>query len=238
MGIKHYSDLIEAQSHLKKHARITEVIQSELKRLDFFHAQVAQRTARQAELERMRDEGRKEAQLFEKELAQLDQRLNQARLAETGATTNQALEAAQKQQATFTLERDQLENRLFSLLESEEEYNRELEEIQGFLSGADQTLKEIKTEVDTTTAPLEKEQLLLNERIDNLLSLCPKDLVIVFQAARKKHPTTPLTTIEQRRCSHCKMQLESSICESLERGDQYLDCPSCQRLLLPPSVRS
>lgn len=238
MAKKHFLDLIEAQSHLKAKMNLQKQIEQESARVSSLDQQILKKKERLAELEAHQSLVKTTIQEMERELSLKDGQRVQAEQARESASNQNALDSALKQFDVLTGHIDQLQDELFKRLEEEEAVQKEAEVLSSFLKGVEETKKDIQSDVSRACDPLISEMAKLDERVEALLGIVHPELKAVFLNAAKKHPSSPLTYIDSRRCAQCKWQAESTLAESLERGDHYYQCDGCARLFLPPSIHS
>jgi len=234
-----FQNLIEAQSHLKQIGQLKALIDSELarvKQLEQLHLQKldlkAQTQARMAEYKSRLLSG-------EKRISDIDRQLKQSQGALAHSTTQQSSESAQRQIDLCEKELEFIQDELFVVIEQESEDQQILDEIQGFLNGFNATFEEISTEANSVSRTLGNEIEGYQERVNNLLSLCPQELIDIFNHSRKKHLFDPLADLQSNHtCSHCHCQMERNLMQNLERLDTFRQCEGCHRVLIPRAARS
>ena len=156
-----------------------------------------------------------------------------------------ALSATQKEQNAFEnqigLLKDEiknLENLYFEKLDLSEQLLHDIDSLQTFYQGSESTLKDIKVEVASLVS---REALIIQNRqvrIDALLDMCQlsvKNLYLELQA--KFQPKSPISSLLDKKCSGCHMQLDSQMRSSLEEGRSLELCPTCSRLIIPETAK-
>jgi predicted nucleic acid-binding Zn-ribbon protein len=234
-----FQNLIEAQSHLKQIGQLSSKIESELTRVRQLEQLQQQKLSLKEEAQARMHDHKSRLHAGEKKLSDIDRQLKQSQSALKQATTQQASESAQRQIDLCETDLESIQDELFTVMEQELADQEILTEIQGFLDGFKTTYEEISTEANAIAKKLGDEIEDYQERVNNLLSLCPQELIDIFNHARKKHATDPLAYLQDNRtCSHCSCLTESTLMQNLERLDTFRQCEGCYRVLIPRAARS
>jgi predicted nucleic acid-binding Zn-ribbon protein len=127
-----------------------------------------------------------------------------------------------------------LEDDLFAILEKIESHQESIQEKKTFLAGIENTIQEIKSEVEAEI----KEHSKAIEQLELRLKLIKAELPSHFKDAlertlKKNLALGPFTRVDQGSCYFCRYKI-SRIDESeidMQRALKF--CPQCSRLFLP-----
>jgi predicted nucleic acid-binding Zn-ribbon protein len=180
-----FQNLIEAQSHLKQIGQLKALIESELARVRQLEHLKLQKLDLLAQTQARMDEYKSRLLSGEKKLSDIDRQLKQSQGALAQSTTQQSSESAQRQIDLCEKELEIVQDELFVIMEQESTDQDRLDEIQGFLDGFQTTYDEISNEANSVASNLGKEIEGYEERVNNLLSLCPQELIDIFNHSRK-----------------------------------------------------
>ncbi len=160
-------------------------------------------------------------------------------------TSQLALSVTEKEQKAFEgqillvkEEKEKIEERYFIGLEKSEELTDETQDLESFLQGSAETLKNILLEVQKNIQ--DEEGIISNRklRIESLLNLCqPSFKNMYLQTEMRFKNKSPVSFLIDKKCSECHMQADSMLKSSLEEGRSLEFCPSCGRLLIPETAK-
>lgn len=226
--------LVEIQSLKKQESHFQEAIESEHERIS---ALEKRQSFAQNEIERLTKEIA-DLKIKAKEL-ELDSLLSEQQKlkAKEALVTNEKEALALEKTLKENIEKAQnLEAEIFTALELEEKYSDEIKDLRSFLNGLQSTIKEISEEVKTSTTEQLQDLKSVQSRIQSLLGLCHKDILVLFERAQKKHPKSPLSYINGSSCKECRMVLNSVLKSQVENISAIEICPYCERILLPTTL--
>ena len=127
-----------------------------------------------------------------------------------------------------------LEDDLFAILEKIESQQVSMQENKTFLSGIENTIQEIKSEVEAEIKEHSKQIEQLELRLKLLKEDLPPDFKDALERTLKKNLALgPFTRVDQGSCYFCRYKI-SRIDESeidMQRALKF--CPQCSRLFLP-----
>ncbi len=72
----------------------------------------------------------------------------------------------------------------------------------------------------------------LESSIDSLLGKLPPDTADFFRELQKRTPPA-IAPVVNETCYGCGINLPTSLCAELQRGEQIINCPNCARYLYP-----
>jgi predicted nucleic acid-binding Zn-ribbon protein len=127
-----------------------------------------------------------------------------------------------------------LEDDLFAILEKIESHQVSMQENKTFLSGIENTIQEIKSEVEAEIKEHSKAIEQLELRLKLIKDELPPDFKEALERTLKKNLALgPFTRVDQGSCYFCRYKI-SRIDESeidMQRALKF--CPQCSRLFLP-----
>ena len=127
-----------------------------------------------------------------------------------------------------------LEDDLFAILEKIESHQESIQEKKTFLAGIENTIQEIKSEVEAEIKEHSKAIEQLELRLKLIKDELPSDFKDALERTLKKNLALgPFTRVDQGSCYFCRYKI-SRIDESeidMQRALKF--CPQCSRLFLP-----
>ncbi len=228
-----YQCLVELQSldtQIKKHLDLCE---EEKRRLAHVDKLRKREEARLDEAKTLDQQLHLREREIESKLHEIGKVLEQNQSHQLAAKSESQVAALESEQSRFSAQRDELEEEEFSILEQREVLEKTIAECQTFINGSNETLSEVKAEVDEICA---KEQGQINNlelRRTSLLEEIPKDFRQVFEGVLKAHRfQSPLSFIMDRKCGKCHFSLDSMLASDVFTGSSPALCPGCKRLLI------
>lgn len=232
--IDHYNALVEIQGLDTRIASHLKIIEQETARLSFIKTQKNQKIDSLAlsknEFKKLSEElGRLEAQLAHK-TSQLEKVNNHF----TSLHDEKQLSLYEKEKAQVLLEKNQLEDTILEKYEQYDQLDTDIKETESFLTGVEQSIKEVQDEIALIQQKEEKEIKNYEERIDSLMHDIPSELLSLFQKTREKYRFKGLLTrVENNKCSRCRYTLDNQTALAIDKMTSVELCPSCQRLFIP-----
>lgn len=148
--------------------------------------------------------------------------------------TEQALKATEAEIEKSQQEKERLEEDLLLQMTEQDNLEEEKKELTTFFTGIIKSQKEIADEVEKNVSSLEKQISQYDERITNLKTLLPSQLLQQFELLNKKYRFKyPISFIDENSCFQCKMSVSTSIKDQIEKTLKPANCPGCKRLLIP-----
>ena len=233
--------------------RIFKEIESLLKRIKQIQAEIDQENtrvthldekiqAKQDELKQLQSENealiKLEATLTTQE-SQLSQKLakyeNDLKMASDQNTANKLTEQVNLYKQELNLTQEQA----FAHLSRQEEIAHESSELSTFITGASETLLEIKQEVQEFTHKSQIDMQNLKQRIELLRSEFSSDATTVWEKLKKRghiERADFLARIDGANCDRCHCNLIRTDIDDVEVHKRIKYCNTCYRLLLPHSA--
>ncbi len=234
MKLSDYSNLKEVHSldnmiklHLDK-------ISEEEHRIVFLTKKRKQKDQELQELLHKKSHLESEISKFEVKLFDLEKRLSTSLEHLSMAQTQKEANALQKEIDTLTPEVDQIQELSLDILESIEDLDKEIIQINGFMAGSLETLEEVKTEVELVRKQEEIPIGQYEERIKLLLEDSPSALVDAFTKVRNKYQyKRPIVRIINHACEFCHFRIDQMSLERVESLQGIEFCGQCGRLFIP-----
>jgi predicted nucleic acid-binding Zn-ribbon protein len=233
--------------------RIFKEIESLLKRIKQIQAEIDQENTRithlaakiqenQDELSELMSENQTLEQLgvsLAAQESQLSQKLakyeNDLKMASDQNTANKLTE----QVNLYKHELNDTQERAFTALSRQEEIAQLSLDLNTFISGASETLLEIKQEVQEFTLKSQKEMQNLKQRIELHHSEFSSDATTVWEKLKKRghiERADFLARIDGANCDRCHCSLIRTDIDDVEVHKRIKYCNTCYRLLLPHSA--
>lgn len=134
----------------------------------------------------------------------------------------------------FVVEAAQLEDKLFVIMDEQEQLQSELEEVKTFLSGLEKTIAEIQTEVDLEVKDLRHKVGQAEMRIKLIEEELPPDFKSVLDRTLKKNLALgPFTRNENGSCFFCRYKISKLDESEIDMQKLLKTCPQCSRIFLP-----
>jgi predicted nucleic acid-binding Zn-ribbon protein len=234
LELKDFTALKEIQSldnFIKKHL---DAIESEESRKDSINTMREKRKTEMVGLLENHKENTALINQYEKELFEWEKKRGQAEINQDRAKDQKQAEALEKEINQITPKCEELEERVLSLLEKNEEIDKLVKEAEVFLEGSLETLKEIDLEILEETKEERRHIENYEKRIEVLLENIPETLREAFHRARQKHRfRNPLARILNKACEKCRFEVDSQTKSQIDLAKAVIQCNQCERLLIP-----
>lgn len=172
----------------------------------------------------------------EKELFNLDKQLQKSKENLKTASTQQQLNAAEKEIETLEPRKNEHEIVILDLMEKIEYLEDEIDMTKNFLAGSNDTLKEISNEVMEIVSEKRKEISISEEEINLILKSIPSIERELFEMTNKRYRfNTPLVRINNNSCPKCGSSIDRMTLTNVDKAISLEVCPGCNRILLPYS---
>jgi len=124
------------------------------------------------------------------------------------------------------------EDKILMLMGEIEELTGKVEEYQG---KCDKVKDENQAQLDTLQTQIdsveEKRDLKEAER-KNIQSKIPKNVMSIYERIRKGRGGMAVVSVKKRACGACYKQLEPQLVQEIKKGDRFITCDSCGRILV------
>lgn len=144
--------------------------------------------------------------------------------------TVKKLENIEKQLEKLEEKKQEAENAVIELETDAENINGSLTETKKRLLFIKKKYLSSKAVYEKSRDELKARQADLASRIGSMLETVDTESFEIYNRLVKAHPD-PISLVENRKCSGCKMEVPSMDFEALKSGSQHMRCQSCGRLL-------
>ncbi|MGA8573873.1 MAG: zinc ribbon domain-containing protein [Desulfobaccales bacterium] len=128
-------------------------------------------------------------------------------------------------------QRDQFETRMLQLMELLEERKRLLEEAETLIQERQALLGQRAAEVAAAVKVLEQRLKVLEEQRKGLRKGVPAPLLKRYEFIRQRRNGTAIAPVQDGVCFGCHMNILPQQFIDLQKGEEILQCPHCQRIL-------
>ena len=229
----YYSYLVDIEALdlvIKKHQ---DKIDEESARIDFLKKQKLSREKIYLEnLETCKSQ-KVEQTKREKELFDIDTKIDNNNAHQQNATTTKQAETLMHELSELSAHKDSLENSILELIDTIDQLEEKIKIDEEYFKGMEDTIHDISLEAKEIINEEQADIKKLETQIEGLLSEVPTDLLNVFTISRDKHRfKSSLATIQGNSCSKCRSQIASAEVETFNKTKAHMICSGCKRLLL------
>ncbi|MBC77121.1 MAG: hypothetical protein CME64_14005 [Halobacteriovoraceae bacterium] len=174
------------------------------------------------------------SQKSENELTQIDSKLKKIEADIGGSFDSKEMELLDQEKQKLLQKMDEIEMRGLELLEEMESIEEKIGDRKTFAKGIEETIAEIKAEVDAENSDRNKEIETLNGRIDSSLGELPEPFRTTYQKVKAQNLAISMfAKIESRSCSVCKSGVDRAREAQVEEQLLLKTCSSCGRIFIP-----
>jgi predicted nucleic acid-binding Zn-ribbon protein len=149
----------------------------------------------------------------------------------SGARKNQEWMAIQKEIEQGNKAASVKEDELLKIIEVEEATRAALQERRRRLTELRAQVVAFEANHQERTAELKGRLDEMEEQRKELLAGLPQKLVRQYERIREARDGTALAEVKDELCLACHMAIQPQLYNQLQRGDQLVSCPSCNRIL-------
>lgn len=234
MSKEHFKILKELSSLEQKSSELENLNLKGQERVDKL---LAQQNEAHYDIEKLNSEVQEKrlaSQKSENELTQIDSRLKKIEADIGGSFDSKEMEMLEKEKQKLLQKMDEIEMQGLELLEEMEAVEEQIKDKKTFTQGIEETISEIKAEVDAENSDRNKEINTLKTRIDASLKELPESFRTAYQKVKaQKLAISMFTKIESRSCSVCKAGVDRSKEAQVEEQLLLKTCSSCGRIFIP-----
>jgi predicted nucleic acid-binding Zn-ribbon protein len=128
-------------------------------------------------------------------------------------------------------QRDQRETRMLELLEQMEAQKQALAEIEAQIKERQDVLAEKSAAVAAAVKKLEERRAGLDEQRKKQRKGIPAQLLKRYEFIRQRRNGTAIASVQEGVCFGCHMNILPQQFIDLQKGEEILQCPHCQRIL-------
>jgi len=205
-----------------------ERLPQELKKKDQEMAALeAEKSACSQELETLQGQLRE----MEAEVTDLEEGIKASRQRLMDISKELELKAMLKEIGFREDQRDQKETRVLELLDQVEAQKQTVSEKGQALQEIQKDYKRQATEVAARMEELEKQRALLEEKRDILKKELPAPLLKRYDFIRQRRNGSAISEVKEGVCLGCHMNILPQQYIDLQKGEDLVQCPHCQRIL-------
>ncbi len=221
-------DLHELDKEILGLSQTMEKLPEELRAVEQVMAELrSAQEGRRQELEKLLAQRRE----LEAQVADLETGITASRQRLMDIKNNIEYKAMLKEIAFKEDQRDQKETLVLELLEKVEAANRELAELAERLREQEGVLARVKAEVEAQSAELQAEMAILEEKRQSLRQGVPANLLKRYEFIRSRRNGSAIAEVQEGVCLGCHMNILPQQFIDLQKGEEMLQCPHCQRIL-------
>jgi len=168
---------------------------------------------------------------MEAEVADLEEGIKASRQRLMDIGKELELKAMLKEIAFREDQRDQKETRMLEILE-------QAEALRQALADKDQTLRNLKKEYDRRSTvvsgqakELEQQRVVLTEKRESLRTGLPAPLLKRYEFILSRRNGSAISEVRDGVCLACHMNILPQQYNDLQKGEEIIQCPHCQRIL-------
>lgn len=168
---------------------------------------------------------------MEAEVTDLEEGIKASRQRLMDITKELELKAMLKEIAFREDQRDQKETRVLELLDQVEAQNQALTEKEQALQGLQMNYEKQATEVSAQMESLEKQRAALLDKRDILKKELPVQLLKRYEFICQRRNGSAISEVREGVCLGCHMNILPQQFIDLQKGEELVQCPHCQRIL-------
>ena len=167
----------------------------------------------------------------ETEMAEMEAGIKKSRQRLMEIKSNIEYKAMLKEIAFKEDQRDQRETRTLELMERMEEENRAIAAKEQEIQEQEAVLNQQRLAVEAETAKLREELAGLQKQCTKLHQGLPPPLLKRYDFIRQRRNGTAIAPVRDGVCMGCNMNILPQQFIDLQKGNEILQCPHCQRIL-------
>ena len=177
------------------------------------------------------EELKKQLREMEAEVADLEEgiKASRGRLMDIGKDLE--LKAMLKEIAFREDQRDQKETRVLEILEQVEALNQAIAEKDEALQTQKAAYDRQSTEVSSRIEELEAQRAALVEKRESLRKVLPPQLLKRYEFILRRHNGSAICEVRAGVCLGCHLNILPQQYIDLQKGEEVIQCPHCQRIL-------
>ncbi|MFP3868904.1 MAG: zinc ribbon domain-containing protein [Desulfobacteraceae bacterium] len=165
------------------------------------------------------------------EMAEMDDDITRSRERLMEIKDNIEYKAMLKEIAFREDRKDQKETEILELLEEIEVYQQKLAQRQEELGALQSRYEELQAEVRTELAAINRQIQELMEQRPQILQQISPELLKKYEFIRERRNGTAIAEVRQGVCMACHMNLPPQHFIELQKEQEILTCPHCQRII-------
>ncbi len=156
----------------------------------------------------------------------------ETKLYDGSVSTSKGLEQIQQKAAEYRKNKENYEDQILSLLETDEKLNQDRVGLQKRLQACNDEIGLIKEEVNRKLAEIAFEEKQLQTELEELIPQIPTDWWERYRKIAKSHFGVGLARIKAGSCGACHVGLSDNLLRKAKQGeDALIFCENCGRIL-------
>ncbi|MBW1992703.1 MAG: hypothetical protein JRI59_11485 [Deltaproteobacteria bacterium] len=225
------SQLIDLHELDKEILAAEQQLQQLPEELAAFHQELETLEGEQARLQEELSELQKQRREAEAEVTDLEEGIKESRKRLLSIKKTIEYKAMLQEIAYKEDRRDQKETRVLELMEAIESVTRLLAETSQKLEDTRQALSRREAEVAAQMAQLKEERARLEKQRQGLREGLPATLLRRYELISQRRNGTAIAEVRDGVCTGCHMNILPQQFIDLQKGEEILQCPHCQRIL-------
>ena len=174
---------------------------------------------------------KKQRQEVEAEMADMEAGIKKSRQRLMEIKSNIEYKAMLKEIAFKEDQRDQRETKILELMDQMEQQNRGLADLDQQLKEQEAAMARLKKDLEGQVALLQADLTVLEEKKKKLRKGLPPQLLKRYEFIRQRRNGTAIAPVHEGVCLGCHMNILPQQFIDLQKGEEIIQCPHCQRLL-------
>lgn len=191
-----------------------------------------------AEIEQSREQVREKLSYLQEQFSRLENEIEEDHVKLKKSKSKMMMVGNSKEYHAMVREMDNIEKLNRSRDEEKLAINEELErqtksdaELAEQSEGVSSELAEARTGLAARMEAAEKRLAELNDQRKTACSVLPKPILSRYEFIRSRLPNPVIVSVDNGICSGCNISIPPQSYIELQKGQQILSCPNCQRLI-------
>jgi predicted nucleic acid-binding Zn-ribbon protein len=223
--------LIELQQVERRIQALSERQARAPKQLAALEEELRSAEARRDRERELLENARKTRRQAETEVEELEQRVKKSRERLASVKTNKEYQALLKEIEDLQGLVRQREDQILEQMEAIERHRAVFEEEERALAKARERLKAEGAEIQGERARADAQMVVLRKEQDELTPQIPADLLQTYRVLSTHRSGVAVAPVAQGACQMCHMNLPPQLFIDLQKDEQLLYCPACQRII-------
>ncbi len=149
----------------------------------------------------------------------------------TSVKTNKEYQSLLKEIDDMQAMNSKLEDQMLEILDQIEQFESQLKEKNCKLKSAEKQVAEDKAQIEKTAAADREKLAALQKDFNAVTDTVAPDTLKIFQSVRSRIGNLTIAKVENAVCAGCHMNIPPQMYNELQRFEQLMYCPHCQRLV-------
>lgn len=176
-------------------------------------------------------EQREKHRVVEKELAQIQGRLDKFKDQLMQVKTNKEYHAMQAEISVAEVEVAKLEDQILQYLLESDDLTEIIRSTEQAVDTERKSVTSAKLELEQQTQKLEKQIETHATKRESLAKDLPVDVITMFETVAKNRKGLAVAEAKDGRCTSCQVRLRPQLFNAIRLNETLIQCESCQRIL-------